>query len=300
MIDVRSQSAVLDRWCADAGRAAAARGVVGIVDYEAPWQLDAWAARIAGGADALRVVASVWPEALDGSDGPIARGLRSGDVVPGIARVADDGAAEGRHRRLAQHPYGLLRRPLPRVDRRRRPAACCCVAPDELLPLLRRAARHGIDAAVHAIGDRANALVLDAFAALTATGCPVDQPAHRARSAPARRRPGPVRRARGGGERAAGARARRPRRRRPALGGPHRPRLPLPHPARRRRRDRSRLRRARRAARPVGHDRGRGAPQRRRPRRRGTPSRRSRCRSRSLHPPGPTARCGWAAAPTCA
>ena len=74
---------VLDRWCADAGRAAAARGVVGIVDYEAPWQLDAWAARIAGGADALRVVASVWPEALDGSDGPIARGLRSGDVVPG-------------------------------------------------------------------------------------------------------------------------------------------------------------------------------------------------------------------------
>ena len=61
-------------------RAAAARGVVGIVDYEAPWQLDAWAARIAGGADALRVVASVWPEALDGSDGPIARGLRSGDV----------------------------------------------------------------------------------------------------------------------------------------------------------------------------------------------------------------------------
>ena len=41
------------------------------------------------------------------------------------------------------------------------------VAPDELLPLLQRAAGHGIDAAVHAIGDRANALVLDAFAALT-------------------------------------------------------------------------------------------------------------------------------------
>ena len=39
------------------------------------------------------------------------------------------------------------------------------VAPDELLPLLRRAAAHGLDAAVHAIGDRANALVLDAFAA---------------------------------------------------------------------------------------------------------------------------------------
>ena len=85
MMDVRRSGRLLDRWCADAGRAAAARGVVGIVDYEAPWQLDAWAARIAAGADALRVVASVWPEALDGSDGPIARGLRSGDVVPGPA-----------------------------------------------------------------------------------------------------------------------------------------------------------------------------------------------------------------------
>jgi hypothetical protein len=68
---------------ADTGRTAAARGVVGVVGDEAPWQLDAWAARIAAGADALRVVASVWPEALDGPAGPIARGLRSGDVVPG-------------------------------------------------------------------------------------------------------------------------------------------------------------------------------------------------------------------------
>jgi hypothetical protein len=39
------------------------------------------------------------------------------------------------------------------------------MAPEELVPLLRRAAAHGLDAAVHAIGDHANALVLDGFAA---------------------------------------------------------------------------------------------------------------------------------------
>ena len=57
--------------------AAAARGVVGIVDYEWPWQLDGWVARFAAGFGQLRVVASVWPSHLDE---PIARGLRTGDA----------------------------------------------------------------------------------------------------------------------------------------------------------------------------------------------------------------------------
>ena len=166
MTDVRSVPAtLLDRWSAETGRAAAARGVVGIVDYEAPWQLDAWAARIADGAGALRVVASVWPEALDGADGPIARGLRSGDVVAGTdglltmgpLKVVTDGSLNTRTA-CCDDPYPGLTGDY----------ACgvLLVAPDELLPLLQRAAAHGIDAAVHAIGDRANALVLDAFAAL--------------------------------------------------------------------------------------------------------------------------------------
>jgi predicted amidohydrolase YtcJ len=166
MTDVRSvPAALLDRWSAETGRAAAARGVVGIVDYEAPWQLDAWAARIADGAGALRVVASVWPEALDGADGPIARGLRSGDVVPGTGglltmgplKVVTDGSLNTRTA-CCDDPYPGLTGDY----------ACgvLLVAPDELLPLMQRAAAHGIDAAVHAIGDRANALVLDAFAAL--------------------------------------------------------------------------------------------------------------------------------------
>ena len=161
MTDVRTVPAhVLDRWAADAGRAAAARGVVGIVDYEAPWPLHAWSRRIAAGGDALRVVAAVWPEALDD---PIARGLRTGDSVPGAGslltmgplKVLSDGSLNTRtaychdpYPGLAgtPHPYGML-----------------LVPPDELVPLLCRAAKHGIGAAVHAIGDRANELVLDAF-----------------------------------------------------------------------------------------------------------------------------------------
>jgi hypothetical protein len=174
MTDVRSVPApLLDRWAAEAGRAAAARGVVGVVDFEAPWQLDAWAARIAGGADALRVVASVWPEALDGPDGPPARGLRSGDVVPGTRgllamgplKVITDGSLNTRTA-CCHDPYPAAA-PDPASGSRDDRAArgVLLVPPDELVPLLRRAAAHGLDAAVHAIGDRANELVLDAFGA---------------------------------------------------------------------------------------------------------------------------------------
>ena len=184
MTDVRSVPApLLDRWAADAGRAAAARGVVGIVDFEAPWQLDAWADRIAGGADALRVVASVWPEALDAPDGPLARGLRSGDVVPGTGglltmgplKVVTDGSLNTRtacchdpYPRAVElqeshvHATSLQESGFPEADGAH---GMLLVGPEELASLLRRAAAHGLDAAVHAIGDRAGELALDAFAA---------------------------------------------------------------------------------------------------------------------------------------
>jgi predicted amidohydrolase YtcJ len=170
MVEVRKAPASrLGRWAAEAARAAAARGVVGIVDFEAPWQLDAWAARMAAGADALRVVASVWPTHLDGPDGPIARGLRTGDVVAGTGglltmgplKIVTDGSLNTRTA-YCHDPYPALTGP----------QACgvLAVPPEELVPLLRRAAAHGLETAVHAIGDRANELVLDAFAATGATG----------------------------------------------------------------------------------------------------------------------------------
>jgi predicted amidohydrolase YtcJ len=168
MTDVRTVPAErLDRWAAQAAAAAAARGVVGVVDFEAPWQLDAWATRIGAGLDGLRVVASVWPTHLDD---PIARGLRSGDVVPGTGglltmgplKVVVDGSLNTR--------TAYCHDPYPGLEGTAHPCGMVLVAPDELVPLLRRAASHGIDAAVHAIGDRANELVLDAFAAAGTTG----------------------------------------------------------------------------------------------------------------------------------
>ena len=153
----------LDLWAAEAGAAAAARGVVGVVDYEAPWQIDAWAVRIAAGATALRVVAAVWPERLDDA---VARGLRTGDHVPGTGglltmgplKVITDGSLNTR--------TAYCHDPYPDLAGSADPFGLLLVPPEELVPLLRRAAQHGIGAAVHAIGDRANELVLDAFAAV--------------------------------------------------------------------------------------------------------------------------------------
>ncbi len=62
-VDVAAQD-VGDAWADDAARAAAARGVVGIVDMEKPWPLPAWRRRIAAGQRSLRIVSSVWSECL--------------------------------------------------------------------------------------------------------------------------------------------------------------------------------------------------------------------------------------------
>ncbi|HEY9357981.1 MAG TPA: amidohydrolase family protein, partial [Arthrobacter sp.] len=56
---------VVDGWVTDAARAAAARGIVGIVDFEMTWNRDVWLRRIAGGFDSLRVDAGVYPEDLE-------------------------------------------------------------------------------------------------------------------------------------------------------------------------------------------------------------------------------------------
>jgi predicted amidohydrolase YtcJ len=165
MQDVRqAQARELTRWADDAARA---RGVVGIVDFEAPWQLDAWAARIAGGCDVLRVVASVWPERLHD---PIERGLRTGDVVPGTSglltmgplKIVTDGSLNTR--------TAYCHDPYPGLADAAHPCGMLLVPPQELVPLLERATRAGLEVAVHAIGDHANTLTLDAFATTGARG----------------------------------------------------------------------------------------------------------------------------------
>ncbi|MGI6879092.1 amidohydrolase [Microbacterium sp. gxy059] len=151
----------------EAERAAARRGVVGVVDFENADSASDWATRIDEGADALRVVAAVWPDRLDAA---IAAGRRTGDplhpsglLTMGPLKIVADGSLNTRTA-WCWDPY-------PGADPSR-PDACgvSSVPPDELVRLLRRARAHGIEAAVHAIGDRANTVVLDAFEEVGMTG----------------------------------------------------------------------------------------------------------------------------------
>ena len=151
---------VLDGWVADAARRAAARGVVGVTDYEMRWNRDDWARRAAGGIRSLRVAFGIYTQHLDRA---IAEGLRTGDEVPGTAglvsvggyKVITDGSLNTRTA-WCYDPY-------PGLGPDDHPSGLATVPYEELVPLMRRADASGIRPAVHAIGDRANARVLDAF-----------------------------------------------------------------------------------------------------------------------------------------
>jgi len=158
----RHPDAVVDPWVQTVGQAAAARGVVGIVDFEMTWNRDAWLRRISGGFAALRVEAGVYPQDLDRA---VAEGLRTGLEVAGSdglltvgpLKVLIDGSLNTRTAYCVD-PYpngghGLL-----------------TVSGPELLALLVRARQAGFVPAVHAIGDAANRAALDAFEAAGISG----------------------------------------------------------------------------------------------------------------------------------
>ncbi len=151
----------------DAAEAAARRGVVGVVEFENTDNLGEWSERIAGGATSLRIEAAAWPDRLESV---IAAGLRTGDPIDpaglltmGRLKVVVDGSLNTRTA-WCWDPY-------PGVDPSS-PHACGVesVSIDELRRLLERARGAGIEAAVHAIGDRANTEVLDTFEALGMRG----------------------------------------------------------------------------------------------------------------------------------
>jgi len=157
---------VADDWVAEASRAAAARGVVGVVELEITENLAPWRRRIAAGNDALRVRAGVWEPYLDRV---LAEELRSGDVVVGTGgllqqgplKVVTDGSLNTRTA-FCHDPYpGLSGADAHGV---------LSVPPEHLVPLMAHATRKGLTCAIHAIGDHANTLALDAFAASGARG----------------------------------------------------------------------------------------------------------------------------------
>ena len=159
--------AVLDGWVAEAVRAAAARGVVGVVDLEMTPSIDRWVRRVGAGTDQLRVRCGVYPAELDQA---IARGLRTGDAVAGGAGLVTVGPAKiitdgslGTRTAWCHEPYASLHGEDPG-------RGVATYRPDELRALMARAWEAGLVPAVHAIGDAAVTEVLDAFEATGARG----------------------------------------------------------------------------------------------------------------------------------
>lgn len=147
--------------------AAAARGVVGVVEFENTDNIAEWSARTADGVDSLRVEIAVWPDRLEEA---IASGWRTGAQVDeqglvsfGRLKVVVDGSLNTRTA-WCWDPY-------PGMDPSH--ALSCgmeSVPVSELRRLLELARDAGIEAAVHAIGDRANSEVLDTFGDLGMRG----------------------------------------------------------------------------------------------------------------------------------
>ncbi|GAA4287018.1 amidohydrolase [Georgenia daeguensis] len=146
---------------------AAARGVVGVTDLEWARNAAEWPPRVAAGLDLLRVRTATY---ADGLDEILAGGLRTGDPLPGgrglltmgPLKVISDGSLNTatahtslpyEHPQDPSHPHGVQN-----------------VTPEELTDLVRRATAGGIEVAVHAIGDAAVAIALDAVEAAGARG----------------------------------------------------------------------------------------------------------------------------------
>lgn len=150
----------------DAVSRAAARGVVGVTDFEFGGSYRDWIARAGRGVGGLRVRAATY---ADGLDEVIAAGWRTGRALEssglirmGPLKIISDGSLNTRTAFCCQpylggppgeHPYGVLN-----------------VPPEELRHLLARAHGAGLEVAVHAIGDAAVSSALDAFARTGARG----------------------------------------------------------------------------------------------------------------------------------
>ncbi|WP_240646116.1 amidohydrolase [Georgenia sp. SYP-B2076] len=146
---------------------AAARGVVGVTELEWAPNHREWPDRVAEGLDLVRVRAGFYAEHLDDV---LATGRRTGDALPGgrglvtmgALKIISDGSLNTRTAHCLapyadppdpEHPHGVQ-----------------TVDPQTLEELLRRARAGGLDVAVHAIGDAAAGIALDAFAAAGARG----------------------------------------------------------------------------------------------------------------------------------
>lgn len=157
-----SEDDMADSWVAQAAATAAARGIVGVVDYEFHDTHAAWRRRVEQGLSSHRVQAAAWPEHLDAA---IAAGLRTGDPLGddggllemGPLKIISDGSLNTRTA-WCHDPYPDRSFGAPNLEE------------SELRDLMAQAHAAGINSAIHAIGDRANSIALSAFTATGARG----------------------------------------------------------------------------------------------------------------------------------
>jgi predicted amidohydrolase YtcJ len=147
--------------------AAAARGVVGLVDFEFSGSRHDWAERWHQGCDVLRIR---WATYADTLDEVIEAGLRTGDALPGCddritmgpLKIISDGSLNTRTAWCCE-PYAD-------AYRLEFPTGQPNLSGAELRALLVRAHGSGLEVATHAIGDAALAEALTAYAETGAIG----------------------------------------------------------------------------------------------------------------------------------
>ncbi|HRI99069.1 MAG TPA: amidohydrolase family protein [Nocardioides sp.] len=144
--------------------AAAARGIVGMVDFEFGGSREAWAERWTQDCDLLRVR---WATYADTLDEVIAAGLRTGDPLPGC----DDRATMGSLKIISDGSLNTRTAwccdPYADAHRLEHPAGQPNLSGPELRELLARAHAGGLEVSTHAIGDAA---VTEALAGYAETG----------------------------------------------------------------------------------------------------------------------------------
>jgi len=165
-VDARVGTGVLDEYVCEATEDLAERGVTEVLDFEFDDNLTAWTRRFASGRPAVRVSASTWPTWLEET---LAAGHRTGDVAAdtggmlrmGPLKIMADGSLNTRTA-CCHDPYPDAGHAAPATHDAEAHGLLLVDHP-ELVRLISRAAGGGVAAAVHAIGDRANTVVLDAF-----------------------------------------------------------------------------------------------------------------------------------------
>ncbi|GAB2732485.1 amidohydrolase [Sinomonas soli] len=154
-LEAREGAATLADQLAAAQEHLLAAGITSVHDIDGPDALAAFEQLRSEGRLSLRVHKLLL---ADGLDAAIAQGIRTGDgdewISTGAVKIFADGAAGSHTCHMSEHfpgdeqDFGMEVTPYP-----------------ELVDLVRTASEAGLAVAVHAIGDRANQLVLDALAA---------------------------------------------------------------------------------------------------------------------------------------